>query len=155
MTVSIVWIFGLVFLLLGIVFLIVGLVATKRAQTAQSWPSIPGTVSRTDVVKHEDSDSDGLTSVTYEPVVEYSYSVMGQPFTGKRIAFGTNRYNFKKAEEIVSRYPAGSRVNVFYNPEKPKDAVLETVAAGGKLLTILGAVMSAVGVLAFIAALIF
>lgn len=155
MTVNIAWIFGLVFLLLGIVFLIVGLVATKRAQTAQSWPSIPGTVNRTDVVQHEDSDSDGFTSVTYEPVVEYSYSVMGQPFTGKRIAFGTNRYNFKKAEEIVNRYQVGSRVNVFYNPEKPKDAVLETVAAGGKLLTILGAVMSGVGVLAFIAALIF
>ncbi len=80
---------------------------------------------------------------------------MGQPFTGKRIAFGTNRYDYKKAQEIVTRYPAGSRVNVYYNPDKPKDAVLETVAAGGKLLTILGAVMSVIGVVALIAALIF
>ena len=155
MSFNIAWIFGLVFLLLGLVFLIVGLVATKRAQTAQLWPSIPGTVDRTDVVQHEDSDSDGFTSVTYEPVVEYSYSVMGQPFTGKRIAFGTNRYDYKKAQEIVTRYPAGSRVNVYYNPDKPKDAVLETVAAGGRLLTILGAVMSVIGVVALIAALIF
>lgn len=155
MGVNIAWIFGLVFLLLGVIFLIVGLVAMKRAKAAQSWPSISGTVDRTDVVQHEDSDSEGNSSVTYEPVVEYSYSVMGQPYTGKRIAFGTNRYNYKKAEEIVTRYQAGSRVNVYYNPEKPKDAVLETVAAGGKLLTILGAVMSAVGVVAFIAALIF
>jgi hypothetical protein len=57
MGVNIAWIFGLVFLLLGIIFLIVGLVAMKRAKAAQSWPSIPGTVDRTDVVQHEDSDS--------------------------------------------------------------------------------------------------
>ena len=155
MSFNIAWIFGLVFLLLGVIFLIVGLVAMKRAKAAQSWPSMPGTVARTEVVQHEDSDSEGNTSVTYEPVVEYNYSVMGQPFTGKRIAFGTNRYDYKKAQEIVTRYPAGSRVNVYYNPDKPKDAVLETVAAGGKLLTILGAVMSVIGVVALIAALIF
>lgn len=154
MGMNIAWIFGLVFLLLGIIFLIVGLVAMKRAKAAQSWPSIPGTVNRTDVVKHEDSDSEGNSSVTYEPVVEYSYSVMGQPFSGKRIAFGTNRYNYKKAEEIVTRYQVGSRVNVYYNPDKPKDAVLETVAAGGKLFTIIGAAMFGVGVVVFIVSLI-
>lgn len=145
---------GLFLILLGGVFLIVGLVATKRAKTAQSWPSIPGTVNRTDVVEHEDSDSDGFTSVTYEPVVEYNYAVMGQPFTSKRIAFGTNRYNYKKAQEIVSKYPAGARVNVFYNPEKPKDAVLETVAAGGKLLTILGLVLGAAGLVTMVVSLL-
>lgn len=146
-------ILGLVFLLLGGIFLAIGLVATKRAKSAQSWPSMPGTVNRSEVVEHEDTDSDGGSTVTYEPVVEYQYSVMGQPFTGKRIAFGANRFNFKKAVEIAARYPLGARVNVYYNPEKPKDSTLETSASGGKLFVIFGAVMAAVGLVALIIAL--
>lgn len=146
-------ILGLVFLLLGGIFLAIGLVATKRAKSAQSWPSMPGTVNRSEVVEHEDTDSDGGSTVTYEPVVEYQYSVMGQPFTGKRIAFGANRFNYKKAVEIAARYPLGARVNVYYNPEKPKDSTLETSASGGKLFVIFGAVMAAVGLVALIIAL--
>jgi hypothetical protein len=148
------WMLGLIFLLLGGVFLVVGLVATKRAKAAQSWPSMPGTVVRSEVVRHESTDEDGSSSVSYEPVVHYEYAVMGQPFTGKRIAFGANNFDHKKAAEIVARYPVGARANVFYNPDKPQDAVLETVAAGGKLFVILGAVMAAGGLVALIVGLL-
>jgi hypothetical protein len=148
------WMFGLVFLVLGVIFLIVGLVATKRAKAAQSWPSMPGTVMRSEVVRHESTDEDGSSSVTFEPVVEYSFSVMGQPFTGKRIAFGANRFNHNKAVEITARYPIGARPNVYYNPDKPKDSVLETSASGGKLFVILGGVFSAVGLVALIISLL-
>ena len=144
------WMFGLVFLVLGVIFLIVGLVATKRAKAAQSWPSMPGTVVRSEVVRHEDTDSEGSTSTSYEPVVEYNYSVMGQPFTGKRIAFGANQFNYKKSVEIAARYPVGARPNVYYNPDKPKDSVLETTASGGKLFIILGAVFAAGGLVALV-----
>ena len=144
------WLFGLIFLVIGVIFLVIGLVAIKRAKTAQSWPSIAGTVVRSEVVRHESTDEDGSTSTTYEPVVQYDYSVMGQPFTGKRIAFGSNRYNYKKAAEVTARYPMGGRVKVFYNPDKPKDAVLETVAAGGKLFVILGGILLAATVVVMI-----
>lgn len=148
------WMFGLVFLLLGVVFLIVGLVATKRAKAAQSWPSMPGTVVRSEVVRHESTDEDGSSSVSFEPVVEYDYSVMGQPFTGKRIAFGANQFNYKKAAEIAARYPVGARPNVYYNPDKPKDSVLETIASGGKLFVILGAVFAVGGLGALVVSLL-
>jgi len=144
------WMFGLVFLVLGVIFLIVGLVATKRAKAAQSWPSMPGTVVRSEVVRHESTDEDGSSSVSYEPVVEYEYSVMGQPFTARRIAFGANTFHYKKAAEIAARYPAGGRVNVYYNPDKPKDAVLETTASGSKLFIILGAGLLAATVVVMI-----
>lgn len=143
-------ILGFIFLLMGVIFLVIGLVATRRAKTAQSWPSMPGTVNRSEVVEHEDTDSEGGSTVTFEPVVEYQYAVMGQPFTGKRIAFGANRFNYKKAVEIAARYPIGARVNVYYNPDKPKDSTLETTASGGKLFTISGAVMAAGGLVALI-----
>jgi hypothetical protein len=147
-------IFSLVFLSLGVIFLVIGVVATQRSKTALTWPVIPGAVLRTDVVRHEDTDSDGIASVSFEPLVEYQYSLMGQAYTGKRIAFGANRYNYKKALEIVSRYPVGEQVNVHYNPEKPREAVLETTAAGGKLFTILGICLLAAGVVVLIISLI-
>jgi hypothetical protein len=148
------WMFGLVFLVIGVIFLIVGLVATKRAKAAQTWPSMPGTVVRSEVVRHESTDEDGSSSVTFEPVVEYNYSVMGQPFTGKRIAFGANRFNYNKAAEIAARYVVGARPAVYYNPDKPKDSVLETSASGGKLFVILGAIMGAVGLVALVVSLL-
>ena len=148
------WMFGLVFLVLGVIFLIVGLVATKRAKAAQFWPSMPGTVVRSEIVRHDDTDSDGSSSVSYEPVVEYDYAVMGQPFTGKRIGYGANKFNYKKAAEIAARYPVGAQPAVYYNPDKPKDSVLETSGAGGKLFVILGAIMGAGGLVALVVSLL-
>ncbi len=144
---------GFVLLLIGAIFLIIGLVAAKRAKTAQSWPVIPGVVLNSTVVEHESTDSEGGSSVSYEPRVEYQYNVMGQTYTAKRIAYGANSFDYKKASEIAARYPIGAQVNVHYNPDKVKDATLETSAAGGKLFTILGAVMGAAGLVTMIVSL--
>jgi hypothetical protein len=146
-------ILGFVFLIIGVVLLILGVVAAKRAKAAQSWPVIPGTVVNSTVVEHASTDSEGDTSVTYEPLVEYRYNVMGQVYTAKRVAFGANRFNYNKAAEIAARYPAGAQVNVHYNPDKVKDATLETSVSGGKLFIIIGAVMGAVGLVIFIVSL--
>ena len=147
------FIVGFVLLLIGAIFLIIGLVAAKRAKTAQSWPVIPGVVLNSTVVEHESTDSEGGSSVSYEPRVEYQYNVMGQTYTAKRIAYGANSFDYKKASEIAARYPIGAQVNVHYNPDKVKDATLETSAAGGKLFTILGAVMGAAGLVTMIVSL--
>ena len=144
---------GFVLLFIGVIFLVIGLVAAKRAKTAQSWPVIPGSVLNSTVVEHESTDSEGSSSVSYEPKVEYQYNVMGQTYNAKRIAFGANRFDYRKAAEIAARYPVGTQVNVHYNPDKVQDATLETSAAGGKLFTILGAVMGAAGLVTMIVSL--
>lgn len=144
---------GFILFLIGLIFLIIGLVAAKRAKTAQSWPVIPGVVLSSTVVQHESTDSDGGSSVSYEPKVEYQYNVMGQTYTAKRIAYGANSFDYKKASEIASRYPAGAQVNVHYNPDKAKDATLEASATGGKLFTIFGAIMGAAGLVTMIVSL--
>ena len=77
-----------------------------------------------------------------------------ETFTGKRIAYGANQFNYKKAAEIAARYPVGARPAVYYNPDKPKDSVLETSASGGKLFIILGAIMGAVGLVVLVVSLL-
>ena len=141
---------GFVLFLIGIVFLITGVAALKRAKRAQSWPIVPGRVIASRVVQHESTDSEGGSSVTYEPQVEYEYSVMGLTYSAKRVAFGTNRYDARKATEIADRYPAGSVVSVHYNPDKVKDATLETSASGGKLFPIIGGIIAASGLVVMV-----
>lgn len=140
---------GLIIFFVGLIFLIIGLVAIKRAKTAQSWPIIPGRVIRSTVVEHQSTDDDG-TSVTYEPQVEYEYSVMGIMYSSRRVAYGTNRLAYKQASEIVERYPAGASVNVHYNPDKAKEATLETSASGGKLFPILGGAFAVIGLVVMV-----
>ena len=148
-------IFGGVLLVLGIPFFIIGVISAKRAKAAQSWPTIPGTVINSLVKTHTDYDSDtGSTSTSYEPVVEYHYSIMGEELTGTRIAYGANRVNYKKSEEIVSKYPVGSQVLVHYNPDKVADCTLETRAAGGKIFTGLGIVFLVLGIFLLIFSLV-
>lgn len=144
--------FGLALLLVGIPLLIVGVVSRKRAKAALSWPTIQGEVTGSAVVQHTDNDSE-YSSTSYEPVIEYIYSLMGQSYTGKRIAYGANSFNLKKAQEIAAKYPVGSPVVVHYNPEKPAECTLETSASGGKVFSIIGYILVPLGFILFIVGL--
>lgn len=131
--------------LFGAIFFIIGFVSTKRSKTAQSWPTASGTVLNSDVREHVDYDSDNGTSTTYEPVVTYQYTIMGQNYIGTRIAYGASRFGRKKAYEISSKYPSGSQVIVHYNPDKVTDATLEVIARGGKAYVIVGIIVAVIG----------
>jgi Protein of unknown function (DUF3592) len=59
--------------------------------------------------------------------VTYAYEVNGTSYESSRIRFGQGRTRFRsQAEELVGRYPAGSDVDVHYNPADPGVAVLDT-----------------------------
>jgi len=139
------FIFGFVLLLIGAILLTLGLVAARRAKAAQSWPVIPGVVLSSTVVELESTDSEGRSSVSYEPRVEYQYNVMGQTYTAKRIAYGATTFDDQKASEIAARYPVGAQVYVHYNPVKVSDATLETGAVSSKLFIKLGGAMAGIG----------
>lgn len=146
--------FGAILLVIGIPMVIIGQVAAKRSKAAQAWPTVPGTVIRSEVVTHEDYDSESNASTSYEPVVAYQYSVMGRAMTGTRIAYGANRFSYKKCAEICAGYPSGAQVMVHYNPEKITDATLEVVARGGKVFTVVGIIALALGFVALVVGLI-
>ncbi len=146
--------FGAILLIIGIPFVIIGQISTKRSKAAQTWPSVPGTIVRSEVVTHTDYDSEDNASTSYEPVVAYQYSVMGQEMTGSRIAYGANRFSYKKCAEICSKYPVGSQTMVHYNPEKITDTTLEVIARGGKAFTIAGIIALTIGLVAIVIGLI-
>jgi hypothetical protein len=76
--------------------------------------------------------------------VEYDFAVNGQAFKGRRINYEiTASPTREAAQKEVDRFPIGRQVTVFYNPEKPGEAVLEKKVVTSKLGLILGSVFMA------------
>ncbi len=91
-----------------------------------SWPSTTGHVEISEVQFKGSHGANTNTFVSYLPVIEYIYAVMGTQYRGKRIAFGLDfTVTRSNAAKIIARYPAGVETAVFYNPQNPGEAVLE------------------------------
>lgn len=77
--------------------------------------------------------SGGRTAGTWLPRFTYQYEVGGRLYTGKRIAF-YRRCTGSRAQALVARHPVGSRVQVFYDPARPEESVLERDLRGSWVL---------------------
>jgi hypothetical protein len=142
-----------IFALVGAAMIFSGIRAKRAAERAATWPSIAGTVTSAEIVTHRHHNSKShTTTYTYEPKVEYSYTVLGTPYTGKRLAYGPNSYAKNKADELLARYPQGQSVSVFYNTEDPAESVLNPAAPNTTVLTVVGIISC---VLALVLAVIF
>jgi hypothetical protein len=115
-------ILGFVLLILNVIFLGIIFFMRRRMVAVSQWPSTIGTVNNS-YLERRSSDS-GSTNY---PVVHYSYQVGGQAYQGVKIAPGPE-VGGMGAGKVIARYPTGAQVMVFYNPQNPSDAVLETKA---------------------------
>ena len=121
-------IIGFVLVILNVVFLAILFFMRRRMAVVSQWPSTMGTVVNSYLERR--SSSDGSTNY---PVVQYSYQVGGQMYQSSKLAPGPE-VGGTGAGKVVARYPAGAQVMVFYDPQKPSDAVLERKAPAQWLL---------------------
>ena len=128
---------------IGILFIVM-LRSVLKGSASKRWPATDGRILSSEVTSHRSLDSDGTHTTMYEPAIQYEYNAKGQRYQSKEIGFGgidgTSSTDF--ADGIVAKYPMGSAVQVFYNPAKPSEAVLEHSGAGCNmvLLLIFGAI---------------
>ena len=115
----------LIFIGIGLFLFIRGLALYRRAKESSHWLYVKGQVAATEL----DRKSDGEGGWEYYPMITYTYSIDGQQYESQRIIFGgpvgTSKF---LAEEELSRYWPGKKVNVYYDPEDPAQTVL---APGG------------------------
>jgi hypothetical protein len=132
--------FVLVLLALGIFLIVFSVRSRKKAEESQAWPNTTGSITLSEVKRIVNRDDDGNESYAFIPSVEFSYSVAGQSYSGKRLAFGGSIAQKDPAavQKGLERYPVGAQVTVYYNPEKPSEAVLERQAGGIKWAMTLG-----------------
>jgi len=111
-----------------------------NALKAKSWPTTEGTVTSSQVEWNS----------KYVPKVIYTYTINTEEFTSNRIRL-TNFAHYKKKEDaakVSDKYPVDSKVTVYYNPNKPDEAILDPGIKGEHVFMFL------IGLLIFLAPLI-
>jgi Protein of unknown function (DUF3592) len=83
------------------------------------WPSVEG---RT--VDHAVSFGASKYPVDDALVFAYAYTVDGVQYQGVRFDYA-GRNSMRRSRELLSEYQVGSRVRVYYDPQRPDRAVLE------------------------------
>ncbi|MFY2559783.1 DUF3592 domain-containing protein [Corallococcus terminator] len=110
-------------------------ISTMVRQTqAASWPSVQGTITRSEVESVRSNKS-----TTYGLKVAYDYSVDGQRHEGTRHRYASGRSGVRAySEELVARYPLGASVPVYYRPGQPSEAVLQVGLDSTELFVLMG-----------------
>lgn len=111
-----------IFVLIDCWMMIYGWKNIEMAKASTKWPQVVGAVVRSEIVIQSDSDG-----VTYKPLVEYTYTVRSQTYTGQTIYFGDGSSTSIRSysEGYVNKYPVSRKVTVFYNPADTNMSVLE------------------------------
>jgi hypothetical protein len=106
----------------GLAIMAYGIHLLLISRRARFWPTAQGTIvdSRVREVKDEEGSS-------YEAYILYEYSVNGVKLRSDVWRLGVGRSSFMGfAKKAVAKYPIGTAVMVYVNPDKPTDAMLET-----------------------------
>jgi hypothetical protein len=92
----------------------------RKAQEALSWPTASGKI-LSSALRHEDGEISGYVSE-----ISYKYQAYGVHHIADVRQFGGTSISSKmQAQRIVEQYPIGREITVYFNPNKPAQAVLE------------------------------
>jgi hypothetical protein len=109
--------------LTGLAIMAYGIYLVLKSRRARRWPTAQGTIVDSRVREVRDSDGD----VASEAYILYEYSVNGVKLRSDVWRLGVGRSSFTGfARRAVAKYPIGAPVMVYFNPDKPTDAMLET-----------------------------
>lgn len=143
-------VFSLVFAVVGILLTIFwGIPTARNAVESKNWPTTDGRITISDVSKNYNSDK---SHIIYRAKVAYNYYVNGSLYTGSTVAFGDyDSSDPGHASGVVSRYPVGKNVAVYYNPNNPETSVLESGASWNGFVGLMVSIgFTAIGIVGFL-----
>ena len=143
---------GLLFMGIGASAFYQGWKTRTKAEDSELWPSVPGTIKKSTTKLESSRGGYGSApTTTYKAVVQYKYKVASRHYTNDKICIGGQlQLSFKKrAGAHCQNYPVGTAVDVYYDPNKPQDSVLETREEISRILQIVGGAFMFFGVLAY------
>jgi hypothetical protein len=139
----------LIFVVIGLVLIYVYFRSLAQVRASEGWSAAQGTVVESWVRRSDTTDNDGSVSSSFYPEVRYQYQVMGSEFQGEKITFGPKGGgNHYAAEKVIAKYPSGASVKVYYQPDKPGNAVLERSVSG--MLLVFGILFVAAGIFFYV-----
>ncbi len=125
--------FGVVVELGAAIFVLSNLASLSRYFKARKWARVQGEIVEAGVIAVPGAASSSSSSAHYQPRVVFRYRVQGQEYFGERVRFGASvaSPSRAKAEEGLGAYRPGMPVTVYYDPQRPHEAVLEPTSLGG------------------------
>jgi hypothetical protein len=128
----------------GLAALLMFLAARRTSKQASAWPSVRGTIVKSEVEQFEERDSDGRYRKSYRPAIEYTYAVQGRELHGNQIKLmmqvsGSEGF----AARTVAKYPKDSAVEVHYDPGNPSNAALENPTGATWIIAVIALAMFA------------
>jgi len=118
--------------LVGIFGLCSGALELFQALQCKNWPQTEGIIQSAQMTQHSGKRHD-----IYGVKISYTYKVAGIAYSSERVALGELESTEEHAQSILSRYPVGKQVAVFYSTTNPALAVLETGVHGQTWVTLI------------------
>jgi hypothetical protein len=116
---------GLIFSAFGLAFLLISAFAVLNSLRARKWTMTIGRIIHSEVYVSKDEDD---SADTYRPDIVFEYSVFGEKFICDRLYFGVKIMtsgNLRNSQKFVRKYAVNKEVAVYYNPDNPKQSVIE------------------------------
>ena len=107
----------------SVYLMVIGFKQAKTAFDSYGWTRTGGKIISSQLVTTSNNDGDPL----YQEKIIYEYSALGRTFQSDQIYSGATTATSKEEskQKIVDKYPAGKDVDVYYDADDPKTAVLE------------------------------
>ncbi|MCG3862728.1 DUF3592 domain-containing protein [Photobacterium sp. Ph5] len=148
------FIFKLVFIIvfvLGLMLIFIDIINTYNYSKVSSWKSSKARIIQSELV-YKNVDSRGRTRMKWCFEFLYEYYVNNQRITSNQIRKGNVVYCSKSkdyAYKEIANYPYGSVVDVYYDPTRVSDSVLELKIINFHSPLLLGVFLSVLGFFAF------
>lgn len=121
---------GIISFLGGIYMAFVRYSEARSAAASVNWPTAQGQMLSITMRKF------GFPRPAFVPSAEYTFSANSREQKGKRIGYRViASRDEKEIEQVIAKYPAGSKVKVTYNPDDPRDSSIESGPAGTRVFT--------------------
>lgn len=123
---------GIVFITVGVLLAIWAGYAGVSSLKTNHWPTASGRIVASRIEVKKGIKQPGTASKRhdyYSPAIEYQYSVGGKEYTASKIEAyfgGKTSYAAEwQANQVLTKYPEGKNVLVFYDPKDPSRACIE------------------------------
>ncbi|MFT5239623.1 MAG: hypothetical protein ACI9OU_002755 [Candidatus Promineifilaceae bacterium] len=117
--------FVIIFSLFALVFSGVGVgMAWHQHSKIENAVTVQAEVTAKRVERRESRDSDGHTSVTYAPIVDFTYEYEGLRYSGKDVYPMSMSAGKRWAHAAIAPFSVGQEVQAFTLPNKPHKAFL-------------------------------
>ena len=131
----------IIFIIIGLVFSITAIVNIVRGFSSKNWPTVQGKIISSDIQIQRD-----IRQTNYSPAILFEYFINGAKYFSNKLSFSGTSSRLISIQRALVKYPVGTEVLVYYNPQKPQIAVLEpSVTFSAIIFLLVGITLTIVG----------